>query len=224
MGGSAVNCERLVRIRRRSGQHLSPGTRSRGSCRSRHPAPSPLRRGCGQKRTGRASAPATADLTWTTSGTRVSSAIACSCTAVGPGMASTKRVSPKAKRVGGLPRPSSRTIRRGIGARLMRRRVCVELIIESVLLRRFRERQWHRWQAMIARDLAAARIPPGKVYGGEAEVLMDRDGRLIARAAMSRVRVGCLASYLHRPRTGAARFLTSNDRPHRSSAGVEASR
>jgi hypothetical protein len=55
----------------------------------------------------------------------------------------------------------------------------LELIIESVLLQRFHQREWERWQTLMARDLAAARLPPGKLYEGESEVLMGRDGRWI---------------------------------------------
>jgi hypothetical protein len=57
--------------------------------------------------------------------------------------------------------------------------LCLELIIESVLLHRFRQLDWQRWRGMIARELAAARVPPGKLYGQEQEVLQGPDGRFL---------------------------------------------
>ena len=45
--------------------------------------------------------------------------------------------------------------------------LCLELIIESVLLHRFRQREWQRWRDTATRDLLAAGVPPGRLYEGE---------------------------------------------------------
>jgi hypothetical protein len=54
--------------------------------------------------------------------------------------------------------------------------LCLALIIESVLLNRFHQHDWERWQSMIASEFAGARIPPGKMYAKEGEVLMGPGG------------------------------------------------
>jgi hypothetical protein len=58
-------------------------------------------------------------------------------------------------------------------------RLCLELIVESVLLGRFRQHDWQRWQAMVAGELSAARIPPGRLYAREQEVLQGPDGQFL---------------------------------------------
>src|SRR5262249_55512045 len=57
--------------------------------------------------------------------------------------------------------------------------LCLELIIESVLLHRFRQHDWHRWQGLVARELSAGGVPPGRLYAREQEVLQGPDGRFL---------------------------------------------